>query len=740
MLKLFVFIMKENNNKLIFLLIVNILYINIIFAEGDKKCIEGPDQTCESINNNNKYDKIENNKDNLNNFKFSDLFLKHPIITKENINTSNYNSSEYFDLSVNKNILRYVKENGVIPYPHQRFKEKQQGNFLHFMHLAYEKNLPIYFTIDQIIYPYIEITKQLNFDINEFAFYPIYKSFLNDIRDYGIKTNFNKGIVLFFSLGLKFLDLDEINQNLKKTIDNMDFYILNERLSDNIINEIFSRDENDTNFIYNITLLGSKRSLNKLNFVKIKKNFKKGNIISQKITNSLRFFQDFIFDASKELYNIYLIGKLIEESGQEKIYLKIKEYIQYLFNEDEDNMNPLEIYHYINNNYKNKINDEKQINELYEKIKEKIKKPKYFEFLKYINFINKENEKFYYEEKNKEINLFSYSTNIESWVNDKMVNYKKGRLFPSIIELIDIVYDGKIGRSTLLKRFNAKEINKDLLLYRDGIDMMKEVNETKKTIEQSLKKEKNKWINSYENSFNYLLNIIGHSSKDRNSLIKSFNTILGSYIHFKKDILLIQQYSNISYAKDGNIPEVIFENNTKFYNEIKEVTKKYKEQIINIVDCLSHKDVKGRIIEIVDYKLNLLFKAYDNILNILNNKNKDHKNIINEMFYYDRRSGQYQGWYVDLYKNNNNVVIYNLDIYAYNYFIANPIEEIKFQGAIVYEAMNYPEIGLIAIDDEENKEKKLYLFSSYTGNEYPHAYSGKVDFKGLQELIVSRQS
>ena len=456
---------------------------------------------------------------------------------------------------------------------------------------------------------------------------------------------------------------------------------------------------------------------------------------------SLRFFQEFIFDGSKELYNIYLIGKLIDESGQGKIYLKIKKFTQYLFNEEEENMNPLELYQYINNNYKNITKDEKQINELYEIIKEKIRKPKYFNFLEKIDFYNKEHEKLYYEEKNKEINLFSYSTNIENWVNDKMINYEKGRLFPSIVELIDIAYDGKIGRNTILKRFNAKEINDNLLIYRDGIDMMKELNESKTLIEQSLKKEKNKWINSYENSFNYLLNIIGHTSKenDRNSLIKSFNTILGIYIHFKKDIILIQQFSNISYAKDGNIPDIIFENNTKFYKEIKKVTEKYKENIIELVECLSNKDIKGRIIEIVDFKLNRLFKAYDNILNILNNKNKDNKNIIDEMFYYDRRSGQYQGWYVDLYKDNNFAVVYNLDIYAYNYYIANPIRQIQFQGAIIYEAMNYPEIGLISIDDKENKEKKLYLFSSYAGNEYPHDYLEKIDFKGLQELIVSRK-
>jgi hypothetical protein len=239
-----------------------------------------------------------------------------------------------------------------------------------------------------------------------------------------------------------------------------------------------------------------------------------------------------------------------------------------------------------------------------------------------------------------------------------------------------------------------------------------------------------------------LLNLIGHSADEnnRNSLIKSFNTILGSYIHFKKDILLIQQYSNITYAKNGHIPDIHFENNTKFYNGVKEITNKYREEIVNMVECLDKKESREKIIGIVDYKLNKIFKACDNILDVINNNNKTKINDIkNEMFFYDRRIGEYRGWYVDLFRNNNNNPVYNLDIYAYNYFIANPIKQIDFDGAIIYEVMHYPEIGLIAIDSDDKKSKKLYLFSSYSGNEYPHDYVEKVDFKELQESIVSRK-
>ena len=325
---------SASKNKVLIFLIIYIVSIHQVLSQKEQTCVEGEGQTCEMK---------EKPNNNFKDLIFSDYFLKQPRITKENINTSNYNSTQYFDLSINENILKYISQNGVIPYPHQRFREKQQGNFLHFMHLAYEKNLPVYFTIDQIIYPYIEITKQINFDIIEYVFYPVYQAFINKIIDYGIKTNYSKGVVLYFSLSQKFLEDEDIYKKISKknrNISNMDSAELtNSKLCDLIFNEIFERDDTDENdYIYNFTLLGHKRTLNKFNFLKIKKIPKRknegnmGNIISQRISNSLRFFQEFTFDGSKELFNIYLIGKIIVESGQENKYKKVKQFIKYFYN------------------------------------------------------------------------------------------------------------------------------------------------------------------------------------------------------------------------------------------------------------------------------------------------------------------------------------------------------------------------------------------------------------------------
>ncbi len=108
---------------ILYFLIIIILFIYHISCEDQKSCKEN-DQTCERTEEYNKDINYNIEDDNFDDLINSEYFLKQPIITKENINTSNYNSSEYFDLSINKNILNFIRYNEAIPYPHERFKDK----------------------------------------------------------------------------------------------------------------------------------------------------------------------------------------------------------------------------------------------------------------------------------------------------------------------------------------------------------------------------------------------------------------------------------------------------------------------------------------------------------------------------------------------------------------------------------------------------------------------------------------
>jgi len=697
---------------------VKIYLINILiffFLFKDNLCEK--EETCEQ-NENDEYKII-----------YNDYFLN----TEKDID---------FDFKLNEKVIDYIKRNTMITYPKKLFRGSPQGNFLHFIHLIYNKKLPLYFSFDQILYPYIELTQEITQNILDKGIYDIFYNFLKKILDYINKNkNIDDDLLIYFSIGFKLLDPNYKNEK--------------DEIVSNIINNILNKDKLNISNYYNFTLFGYERNINKINFIKINPLFG-SNINSQRLFHCITFFQNFIFNIRNELYIIYKIGELINNTGQKNIFEEIKKYFKYIFNEEENIKNPLEIYEYINENFphRNKTKDDINFN-LYYKIKDDIIKNRTFDFMSKFEFGNERDEIEFNNQIRSKISLFSYSYNIKDWINYKLLDINKRRLYPSFYEYITLVHNGNKMKKIIFNRYNyTKNKNKtkeyNMLKFRDGINMEKEFNEIKDSLNHSMINDRDIWENSYENSFNYLLNIIGHSNDNNeninNSWIESkiYNTLIGSYIHFKKDILIFEQGTIIQEGDNGALIDVFFEDNTEFYQELNKITLIFKNYSMNIINQIQNQTLKSELEKITLIKLNRLFTSYENILNIIKykndiNKEKERKNLINKFFYYNKEKKAYEGWYVDLYKIKNDTEInYYLNIYAYNYHVSQPIKELKFNGAIVFGAMNYPEFGVIGIKDKINKTMKLYITSFYSGNEYPHALTDEIDFKSLKRLIVNR--
>ena len=697
---------------------VKIYLINILiffFLFKDNLCEK--EETCEQ-NENDEYKII-----------YDDYFLN----TEKDID---------FDFKLNEKVIDYIKRNTMITYPKKLFRGSPQGNFLHFIHLIYNKKLPLYFSFDQILYPYIELTQEITQNILDKGIYDIFYNFLKKILDYINKNkNIDDDLLIYFSIGFKLLDPNYKNEK--------------DEIVSNIINNILNKDKLNISNYYNFTLFGYERNINKINFIKINPLFG-SNINSQRLFHCITFFQNFIFNIRNELYIIYKIGELINNTGQKNIFEEIKKYFKYIFNEEENIKNPLEIYEYINENFphRNKTKDDINFN-LYYKIKDDIIKNRTFDFMSKFEFGNERDEIEFNNQIRSKISLFSYSYNIKDWINYKLLDINKRRLYPSFYEYITLVHNGNKMKKIIFNRYNyTKNKNKtkeyNMLKFRDGINMEKEFNEIKDSLNHSMINDRDIWENSYENSFNYLLNIIGHSNDNNeninNSWIESkiYNTLIGSYIHLKKDILIFEQGTIIQEGDNGALIDVYFEDNTEFYQELNKITLIFKNYSMNIINQIQNQTLKSELEKITLIKLNRLFTSYENILNIIKykndiNKEKERKNLINKFFYYNKEKKAYEGWYVDLYKIKNDTEInYYLNIYAYNYHVSQPIKELKFNGAIVFGAMNYPEFGVIGIKDKINKTMKLYITSFYSGNEYPHALTDEIDFKSLKRLIVNR--
>lgn len=655
-------------------------------------------------------------------------------------------SDKNFEFKLNEKIIEYIKTNRMITYPRNQFLGSFQGNFLHFISVVYNKQLPLYFTYDQILYPYIEITENIIQKIIEKGIYNIFYDFLKNILNYLNDNNktYDEDLFIYFGIGFKLLEPNfksEKDEQINKIIENI--------LS---INNITN---NTNNNYYNFILFEYERNINKINFIKINPLFGT-SINSKRLFHCITFFQNFIFNIRNELFIIYQIGEIISKSGQRETFKELKSYFKYIFNEEENMLNTLEIYDYINNNYQNKNKTKDEINfNLYYKIKDDIMKNRTFNFMSQFKFNNeKEEVEFNYQIRSK-ISLFSYSYDIKDWINYKLLDINKKRLFPSFYEYITLVHHGNKMKKLIMNRYNYMEENKTMknkgkmIKFRDGVNMEMEFNEINSILNKSMINEKDNWENSYENSFNYLLNIIGHSidkSEDKNNLwleSKIFNTLIGSYLHFKKDILLFEQTTLVSDGENGSLIDVYFEDDLDFYKEIKNITLLFQKYSLNIINQIKPLKIKRELENYIHNQLNKLFVSFENIIKAikyqkeLNNNNEERSEIIKKLFYYNKEKKSYEGWYVDLYKINNDTEInYNLKIYAYNYHISKPIPELNFTGAMVYGAMNLPEFGVIGVKDKINKTIKLYILSFYSGNEYPHGLTDKIDFKSLKRLII----
>ena len=663
----------------------------------------------------------------------------------------------YFDFDINDKIVEYLNNNSIVVYPRYLFKGKKQGNFLNFFHIVYEKHLPLYFSIDHILYPYIEITKNITQEIIEVGVYNIFHKFLTTTIKYAKKNEYDQDIISYFSLGMKFLDKEfkfseEENKFLK-----------------NITENILKPPVNESDNYFNFSLFNHTKEINKINFIDVANLFNI-NDTTRNVFYCLTFYRNLIMKTDTELFIIYNIGKIIVESGNADLYKHLKKYFKYIFNEFENVMNPVEIYKLINSLYleleKKKSNFD---HELYKKIEEKIKKINELSILNEFTFLNKEQEKIFESQFRTKLSLFSYFYNFDQWIPYKLLSYEKKRLFPSYHEFISIIGNSSYMEEKIKEKYTFEKgknkSSRNMFKFRDGVDMQEEYNSIKKSVSESFVKEKTIWRNSFSHSFDYLLHLIGESKKEFYSKNSSdyfisylekqaydkmiYETLAGSYIHFKNDIYLMSESPNASYAVNGSLIDVYFDtDHVKIYEELKEITKTFQEYSLDIINDIENKEIKNKLINYVKNKISKLFVCYDNVLKAINYENNNEydspkrREIIDKMFYYDKKLKIYQGWYVDLYRRKNeSEIVYDLDIFAYNYYIANPIKELEFKGAIIYEAMNYPEIGLIAIRDKKEKNKKrLFAFSSYIGNEYPHGWSKELDFDGLRRMIFRRQS
>lgn len=611
-----------------------------------------------------------------------------------------YNNKSYFNFKIPDALLPIIEKQKLIPYPRVRFVNKTTGNFLHFMHLVYKNKLPLYFTVDQILHPFIENSYDIMSDYVDNVYIKLIKIFTEKTLKFVIENEHSKDEEIFFGVAY------ELSHEGKGELT----YDLKQECAE-LISNITKSNETKVN----ITLFGSNRTVYPSSFVVIDALWKTTTDFMS-LYKTVRWFQNFPLDIdnSNDFKTILRLGNIIAGSKTQNLYKKLKTIYKFFFNEFEMNYNPPDVL-------ENFLNQKTNFR----------KKPP-FDLVK--------NETRY---KYNNLSLFfSQSFSFEGYLHSNVLNGTRGRLYSSLFEYISAINHGDLMLDLIYKRYSGKV--KKGYQFRDGIDMSKEFNLTRKNVEASMKNEREAWISSLPGSINYLLNLIGRKTKSigHTYSAKLYNTLTGAYCHYKRDILLLSQNLNVTPA-EGEIFDLKFEENIDFYTELSEVVNRYSKILLDGIKDVEF-DVANMKKRIEFYNVTLQ-NAISKVVKGIKTQNGYDEGITMEeikesMIYYDKESGRYKGWYPSLYEEvEGGETNYGIDIYLVRYYTVPPVNEVKFKGVAIYGAMSFLEYGIVEFPDFFEEKNKVMIYAGYAGNEYPHGYMDKIDFTGLKKIIVGRR-
>ncbi len=436
-------------------------------------------------------------------------------------------------------------------YPSIKFKKNHQGNFLHFYKTAYEKSLPVLFSVDSMLYALNENLYSIEFSFFENVYILAFKKFLENLLNHceNLKTDpsleSHKNMIthaqIYYGTGLKLISHKitpyEAPQDINDAMEGNAWLAM--KFNSNPFTIMMKNRILDT------------KSMNP------KGNWRRSIRLSN-IFMALQWFTLIKFDLRTDLKSIYLLGKIIVDSDNEKIYSEILQMNKYFNGDDRTTPNPAEVYQLGRSMgiqediYEISL---EQLDKLNRKITSLVESGK--EYKSDLNFMNdmyffgrEQFEKFRYEKEDTS-SLFGRSNNLENWTTNKLIDIKKEgpRLVTSTWEMMDIMHQAGSFREWVLNRYKGKETfrGEKFMPFRDNIDITENFEKAKYSVRRSMEKEPENWTKNIKNHFHYLLfkltRKIKHSADPlfKSNIMKEsrFYTQLGAYTHNRRQIKLL---------------------------------------------------------------------------------------------------------------------------------------------------------------------------------------------------------
>jgi len=337
--------------------------------------------------------------------------------------TRESNYTEFYDFSLDDNELKSIKEARITIYPPKKFQFNHQGNFLHFYKIAYEKELPVYFTVDSMLYAVNENINELNKIYYEEILFSYLQNFLSSVVKYGSDLIDSadgeqyKYMIshaqLYFSVGLELLSDGYHTNNYPPLIQNQIKKFI-EKIKKFEIEEFY--------------LFNNKKIIN-CSFLFPSEIFTKSKKL-QNIHLAIKWFTAYkFFIDKKEINSIWYIGKLVVDSDNLELYEKIFKSLNFFMGQDFLTPSIVEIYKIGLKLGYNDVFDLSQEQGL-DLIKKALENKNEIDLL----FLN---DNFYSSremieasrlEREFSSGLFYYQFDVEGWVKNKIIFYNSNNL------------------------------------------------------------------------------------------------------------------------------------------------------------------------------------------------------------------------------------------------------------------------------------------------------------------------
>lgn len=713
-------------------------------------------------NNENEDDDVDKEvkelKDKISKIKYRDLFDKKGDEVKRYKESfePGQNFTDFYDFSVDDEEVQSLFEARASIYPEQKFLLTNQGNFLHFYKVAYEKRLPVFFTADGYLEGFTKTYTKIMKIFYEEVFIHYLRRFSDNMLHFIRK---NKDQPEFKSIRFS---LDAI-QTFYSILSSLMTKGVEEFVPEKDIELEFKKWKKtvDAYGDAEIYFLGKKKRINYS--MLYPRGFWRSSQRLSNMWSGLQFLTLHKLNIDEDIKIVWIMGKLVYDAGLYNQYKSLNNFVKYFIGQDAIIPSLVDIA---------KIAIEEKgikdftINDGEIKILRDICKDKRLKLsilmLDQVVLWSKEQLEALKKERERTTYFFNQQYSVIDWMINKYLDFtddkEKERRIVSIYEITQGLTLNNIYNKLIKNRMQGVKTNRNEIIVelRDNLNFTESLLAMNTVMNNTYTIEQDGWRDNIANHIHFAVKIMNEAKpktyydniyRSKDIRVKSFSAGVTVPLNLKGQIKVNTKYIS-SKIVEGGIPDVLVESNEKFYSEMLVLLSRLElnlhiltEDVENAMK-VNFRYVRNRMsnyIEDIRFATNLLKNA--SIAQDTGKMTEELKEELKKMIYAEEVSDSWDGWLTRLYDIDNQSQLFNFENQAQLINVSPRVDKHKdFPGLYHYIYNKFNHIGICLVKDStENNEKLMIWTGSNFGEMYLPIDNGfNKDIEMIKNKVLNR--